>query len=365
MGLETRKEDRIVVEAARWHARLAADDCADSERAEFERWRTSSRRHSAAYEAAEALSAQLAHGSRFDSRLKSMADDAFAMGSEDETHADSRPDSRASRSLATNVANHSANCATGRARRWKVPASLAAALVVALVGVQLSGYLTKSAPPVTYASSEQSRRDVSLADGSLVHLDVDSAISVSFSGGRRQIVLVEGRALFEVAHDATRPFVVSAGQSHTTALGTHFQVQREGQEVRVTLAEGSVAVTSDATPSPWRDTLVPGEQISLTVDGQVHVKRAVDAQVVTSWSRGRLVFRGTPLGEALQEVNRYGSRKVRLGDPDLADLPVGGNFIAGETDLIVSAFAAVLPLRVSEGSAGEIILFRRYKADGS
>jgi ferric-dicitrate binding protein FerR (iron transport regulator) len=55
---------------------------------------------------------------------------------------------------------------------------------------------------------------------------------------------------------------------------------------------------------------------------------------------------------------------VRLGDPELADLAVGGNFIAGETDLIVSAFAAVLPLRVSEGTAGEIILFRRYSADG-
>jgi ferric-dicitrate binding protein FerR (iron transport regulator) len=56
---------------------------------------------------------------------------------------------------------------------------------------------------------------------------------------------------------------------------------------------------------------------------------------------------------------------VLLGDPELADLPVAGNFIAGETDLIVSAFAAVLPLRVADGSAGEIILFRRYEADGS
>ena len=344
-------DDRIVAEAACWHARLIADDCSDDDRAEFERWRASSRRHAAAYETTEALSAQLAHSARLDSRLKSMADDAFAPGSED--HTKPHDDSRAVRAL------------PARARRWMVPASLAAAVLVALVGVQLSGYMTSSAPSVTYASPQQTRRDVTLTDGSLVHLDVDSEISVSFSGGQRQIVLVDGRALFEVVHDATRPFVVSAGQSHTTALGTHFQVQRDGQQVLVTLAEGSVAVTSDANPSRWRETLTPGEQISLTADGQVHEKRAVDAQVVTSWSRGRLVFRGTPLGEALQEVNRYGTRKVRLGDPDLADLPVGGNFIAGETELIVSAFAAVLPLRVSEGSAGEIVLFRRYKADGS
>ncbi len=102
---------------------------------------------------------------------------------------------------------------------------------------------------------------------------------------------------------------------------------------------------------------------ALTSDAQQAERRTVDAQMVTSWSRGRLVFRGTPLSEALEEVNRYGDRKVRLGDPELARMPVGGNFIAGETDLIVSAFAAALPLRVVDGGAGEIILFRRYRAD--
>ena len=358
MGPETRMEDRIVAEAARWHARLIADDCTDFERAQFERWRASSWRHAEACAVAEAVSAQLARGSKLDDRLRSMADDAFALG---RGHAgDANPYNDIHDYDDDPVA---VRTGPGTPRRWMVPASLAAAIVVALVGVQISGLLTRPAPPETYSASQETRRDVKLADGSIVHLDVGSEVSVTFSGGQRQIKLVDGRALFEVAHDASRPFVVSAGPSHTTALGTHFQVQREGEHVLVTLAEGSVAVTNDAGESHWQDTLVPGEQVSLSTDGQVHEKRAVDTLAVTSWSRGRLVFRGTPLGEALKEVNRYGNRKVRLGDPELADLPVGGNFIAGETDLIVSAFAAVLPLRVSEGAAGEIILFRRYKAD--
>jgi transmembrane sensor len=344
-------DDRIVAEAARWHARLAADDCTDFDRAEFERWRVRDRRRAEAYAAAAMLSAQVTHLARLDDRLRSLADEAFAIGSADEPRANS----------------HDAGVARippGRRRRWRLPAALAAATLVALIGVQLSAYLTRAVPGVTYASSEQERREITLADGSAVQLDVASEISVSYSADERRIVLVNGRALFNVAHDVARPFVVTAGQSRTTALGTHFQVQREGQHVLVTLTEGSVAVTSDAERSHWRETLTPGEQISVTTDGQVRLKRAVDAQVVTSWSRGRLVFRGTPLVEALQEVNRYGSRKVRLGDPELADLTVGGNFIAGETELIVSAFAAVLPLRVSEDAAGEIILFRRYSADG-
>ncbi|MEJ0035969.1 MAG: FecR domain-containing protein [Gammaproteobacteria bacterium] len=347
MGHETGTSERLLAEAARWHARLAAEDCTDFDRVQFQRWRAASRRHAEAYESAAIFSQRLERLAGLDETLRSMADEAFAMGAGDEpqTHAGPRP------------------FRSRRAQRWMVPAALAASVVAALIGVQLSGYFAKGAPPLSYASSDQSRRDVTLADGSLVHLDVDSEINVSFSGAHRDITLVNGRALFEVSHDASRPFVVTAGQSHTTALGTHFQVQRESQQVLVTLTEGSIAVTGEPSQSKWSERLSPGEQISLSADGRVHEKRAVDSQAVTSWSRGRLVFRGTPLAEALQEVNRYGRRKVRLGDPDLADLPVDGNFIAGETDLIVSAFAAALPLRVAEGDVGEVILFRRYKAD--
>jgi transmembrane sensor len=347
MGHETGTDERLLAEAARWHARLAADDCTDFERAQFQRWLASSRRHADAYESMAAFSRRLERLADVDGRLQAMAEDAFAIAAADpDSAAESRWDPRSKGT-----------------RRWMVPATLAASIFVAFIGVRIGGYFSTSAPPLTYSSSEQTRRDVTLADGSVVHLDVDSEINVSFSGAHRDITLVNGRALFEVAHDASRPFVVSAGQSHTTALGTHFQVQRESEHVLVTLTEGSVAVTGNPTQSSWSERLTPGEQISLGADGHVREKRAVDTQAVTSWSRGRLAFRGTPLAEALQEVNRYGHRKVRLGDPDLAELPVDGNFIAGETDLIVSAFAAALPLRVAEGDVGEIILFRRYAAD--
>jgi transmembrane sensor len=352
MGRETRTDERILREAARWQARLAADDCTDFDRAEFQRWRAMSRRHADAFALADELSAWLARPVSIDDRLRAMADEAFAMGTDDETDSNHHDDNRRPSHIPARLA-----------RSWRVPAALAAALLVAIMGALFAGYLAGSVPTMTYAASERTRRDVTLSDGSVVHLDVDSEISVRLSADQRDIVLTHGRALFEVAHDTSRPFVVTAGHSRTTALGTHFQVQRESEHVLVTLTEGSIAVTGSTGESQWREKLTPGEQISLTADGHVEVKHAVDAQAVTSWSRGRLVFRGTPLGEALQEVNRYGTRKVRLGDPELADLAVDGNFIAGETDLIVSAFAAVLPLRVAEGGVGEIILFRRYKAD--
>jgi transmembrane sensor len=123
----------------------------------------------------------------------------------------------------------------------------------------------------------------------------------------------------------------------------------------VVLTEGSVSVTDVAGDSHdaahWEERLAPGEQLSLEGRHNAPIKLSVDTYMATSWSRGRLIFRGTPLAEALEEVNRYATRKLRLADPSLASLPVGGNFIAGDSELILSAFAAALPLRSVDGGA--------------
>src|SRR6185503_11754578 len=114
------------------------------------------------------------------------------------------------------------------------------------------------------------------------------------SGARRDINLLRGRAFFDVAHDSARPFVVSAGSARVTALGTHFQVKHESGGVIVTLTEGSVAVADTTMPS-WRETLRPGEEVSVSAESDAHMKHATDTQVATSWSSGRHVFRATPL----------------------------------------------------------------------
>ena len=69
---------------------------------------------------------------------------------------------------------------------------------------------------------------VQLADGSSVRLDTDSRMRVRLSEGRRLVVLERGQAMFTVAHDAVRPFVVEAGEARVTAIGTEFDVQRQG-----------------------------------------------------------------------------------------------------------------------------------------
>ena len=243
---------------------------------------------------------------------------------------------------------------------WRVGLGLAASLLLVLVGarlVQMS--LVQPSNALAYENTSSQRRTVTLEDGTQVDLDVGTRIEATMTRQERHIELLSGRALFAVTHDANRPFSVFAAGSVTTALGTHFQVSRNDEGVEVTLSEGSVVVTDPVAGNHWQERLHPGEQLDVPADSLVRVRRSVDAFVATSWSRGRLEFRSTPLATAVEEVNRYAHKKLRLGDPCLARLTVSGSVVAGDGDLTASAFAALLPVHLVDAGT-EVILFSSH-----
>ena len=325
--------EQTLQEAAGWHARLHATDCTEEDRIAFEQWRRCDAAHARAYDMAERTSSQLDSLVRDDPRLRALAQ----------------------------MARGPVGVAAQRRSRWRIPAALAASVAVAIfaLGLVLDA-MDDDTATVAYEASLDRPRTVTLQDGSTVQLDVGSRMLVQMSPDRRSISLLAGRAMFDVAHDRSRPFSVAAADSRTTALGTRFQVELATDQVVVTLAQGSVAIDNGSAVHDWHERLQPGEQLSVDMKTATLKKTTVDPGVATSWTRGRHLFRGTPLHEAIDEVNRYAQKKVRLGDPSLADLTVGGNFIAGDSELIIAAFAAVLPLSVVDGGNKEIILFRRH-----
>jgi len=336
--MDVNQERNIVEEAARWYARLRAEDCSEDERSAFERWRALSRAHADAYEAAGLLAESVSRFAAQNDALHAMAERAFALGAE-------RSHQR-------------------WPRRWVIAGLCAAAsAAVAMVTLYVRpDWLPGVNAVASYATHDDEQRTVTLDDGSVVHLDVGSSVSVRMSRKERHVDVLAGRALFEVSHDAHRPFAVYAGGSRTTALGTQFQVQWRDRQVTVTLAQGSVRVDDVADGRLPSERLAPGQQITLTAAvGGSWIRHTVDPQVVTSWSHGRHIFRETQLEDAIEEINRYAVQKVRLGDATLASLPVSGDFITGDSELIVSAFAAVLPVRIVHGSGQELVLFRRYE----
>jgi len=237
------------------------------------------------------------------------------------------------------------------AGRWR-PLLLAASLAVVAVlgGIRL---LMPSAPPaVTFATGLGQQRTERLADGTRITLNTQTHLQVRYDRHQRQIVLERGEALFDVTREAGRPFVVVAGDGSVTALGTRFQVRSEPGEATVTLLEGRVEVAAQHS----RRQLAPGEQARYGGNASGVRVRQVDPVAAASWTLGRLDFSGLPLAEAVAEANRYSAAKLRLGDPSLAALPVGGSFRIGDNAAIAAALATVFPVRVVSSQEHEIVL---------
>ncbi|MDG2520530.1 FecR domain-containing protein [Caulobacter segnis] len=235
------------------------------------------------------------------------------------------------------LASTSPSAMARRRRRAAVGAGLLAAAIVLSVGVW------RPWQPRLVTKVGESRIAV-LSDGSKVTLDTATKIVVDFAGDRRRVTLSRGRAFFDVAHDKTRPFVVEAGNERVEALGTRFEVRKDGDQVQVSLMEGAVKVENlhgDRAQSP---VLAPGDQLAAT-DGAV-VRRKVDMQVQTSWRDGKLIFKETPLQAAVGEVNRYSQQKVELADEGLEDVKVSGVFKTGDTAAFASAIATLYRLEL-------------------
>jgi len=315
-------------QADRWLVHLRSSECGAVERMAFLRWREHPD-HAAAYERAETLWNELGMLDGIEG-MQTLRREALARG---------RHHTR-----------------SGRVLRY-------AAMVVLTIALTLSlgpgpSPRTHAVVAQTFASRAGSPRTVQLADGSSVILNVDSEVSVRLSDRLRAITLRRGEALFEVSPDPERPFVVDSGFGEIRALGTRFLVHRQAQLMTVTLLHGRIAVQGHTgSTGTIEEALMDqvGDRLRLFASGVVE-RDTVDPSSAESWTHGRLVFKATPLGLALDEVNRYSRRRIVVDDPWLSAVPISGSVRLGRGDSMANALAALLSLDVEHRADDQILL---------
>jgi len=203
--------------------------------------------------------------------------------------------------------------------------------------------------PVAYVTSRGEQEVATLTDGSRIALDTDTALKVDYRPDVRRITLDHGEAMFDVAHNSRRPFIVAAGDKRVRAVGTSFIVRRIGGDVEVTLLKGKVAVTEVGAPRKTRPAkptmLAPGERLIADNDASPVIDTP-SIDTVTAWRRGQIVFDRTPLAGALSELARYGGPEVTVPDPRLAATPVSGVFSTNDTAEFATAIARLHGWRV-------------------
>jgi len=297
--------ERQLKQAIEWFVRLHAESCPAEDRLRFEAWRSKHEGHRAAYAEAERIWVQM-------DTLQGMAVSGLA---------------------------------EARAAKPRKPAAVFSALALLLCTSALLGgaWLEYSAQTVSYATRIGERRRIELADNSHIDLNTDTRVSVRLSLLRRRVVLTQGEAQFDVSHDRLRPFTVQVGDLRIRDVGTRFNVRKQTHGATVSVLEGEVELNDGRAVAGER--LGAGSQRGYTESAGLGRLQAVEADQLTAWVRGQLVFKQTPLREVAAELERYHPVRFTFADPKLAQETLSGTFDADDIAPFLHALEHILPVQ--------------------
>jgi transmembrane sensor len=353
-----RLANQVLDEASAWFVEFAAGQVDKAAREEFVRWLRTSPEHVRAY---LHISAHWEDSRALDKFHRKSVDELVRIASQVSANVVRLE------SAAEGVVEPAGNVPRPRTRQNVLTVALAAALATVIVAASTWYYTQRN----LYSTGVGELRSIRLADGSTVELNALSRVRVRMGDRQRDIELLAGQALFKVAKDEDRPFVVSSDSTRIRAVGTQFDVYRKRAELIVTVLEGRVAVTaaeripdsgrdpvsgaresSEALESGSRATrglrasgsstgsmpgpedsrsmnrevlLISGEQLAVTATGSEKPSDA-DIAAITAWTQKQIVFKSTPLAEVAEEFNRYNRRRLVITDPAVATIRISGNF---------------------------------------
>lgn len=303
--------EEIYDRAAEWVAREDRAPLGEDERVELETWLAQDTRHFGAYMRAQSVSA--------------WTESAQALGSD---------------YLPSNDMD------TAPQRPWRKHLWFGALAASLVLGISLAW----PAQPLIIETARGENRSVPLEDGSTITLNTDTRVEVRFAAGQRSINLLRGEALFEVAKDKHRPFVVTAANVDVTAVGTAFTVRSlPSLPLRVAVQEGIV----DVAPEPDETLRVPAlVQVDIARNGPIVRSRIDPAQSGQDllWREGKIAFNGVPLSEAASQFARYSPVRIYMDD-------------ASARHKVTGLFSAKNPLGFAE-AVGLSYNLRVHMADG-
>lgn len=231
-----------------------------------------------------------------------------------------------------------------------------AAMVILVAGMGWLVFEVAAPEKLTVASAADERNiEVLLADGSKIYLNRDSRLTYPKEFGRNnRKVSLEGEAFFDIAPDASKPFIIDAGKATVRVLGTSFNVMTDNghNEVEVLVATGKVLVTSaDGAQSVTLDPEYIGK-VSTTGSSQV-----INTNVnYLSWHTDMLVYDGERLEVVFEDLNRTYNIAITAGDPAINDYRLTSPFERQPHDTIIKLICTTFNLR-SVGGEGTYTLY--------
>jgi transmembrane sensor len=337
----TASDEQLYQEAGEWFLEFREGEPSVDTRREFDQWVRRSPNHLAAY-----------------LEIAAIWNEAPALAAEDKSVLTARAAGENDNVVGLGVRNSRAAAQAPVRPRLFARAGVKAAAILVL-GVGAATWLW-SLNQFVYSTGIGEQRTIALKDGSRVELNSRSKLKVRYTQDERAVELVEGQALFSVAKDSSRPFVVASDNARVRAVGTQFDVYRKPTGTVVTVVEGQVAIgdgaASLALSSPQTaGTLQPivisaGQQLIVT---RSEIKKPVAANVanVTAWTQQQLVFEAATLSEVAEEFNRYNERHLLIRDSGAFNFRISGIFSSSDPAGLIRFLRDRPGIRVLESSS--------------
>jgi len=250
--------------------------------------------------------------------------------------------------------------------RWFTPTLLAAAAAIALAAVWWR--LTPAPGAVAVVENSELKRRI-LEDGSSVEPNHGAIVTMEFTAMERRATLVLGEALFTVAKDPARPFIVRAGGVDVRAVGTAFSVRLDAAAVEVLVTEGRVAVDHSTASGSNIAPRTSSSEISSGHRATVSLSSSEPPQIVAispeaiahhfNWQPTLLDFSSAPLSAAVAEFNRRNRVQFILADAELAAMPIVASIRSDNVEGFAQFLAAAPGVQIERRGATEIVVNRK------
>ena len=209
----------------------------------------------------------------------------------------------------------------------------------------------------TIYSQNKILQNVLLPDNSKITLDAKSKIEIIYTQNKREVLLLEGKAIFEVSSNKNRPFYVKSNAILIQVVGTKFEVSKEKGKTLIAVLEGVVNIRLGSNDrSRILALLEKGDILDISNNGIINKLEKDSLSQIASWRNEKLIFEQTPLHQVIKKFSKYMNKDIELQLSNKDTYPITGEFGVHEFDKFLDYLPLIYPLKIDKNKTNLIIL---------
>lgn len=221
-------------------------------------------------------------------------------------------------------------------------------------------HLTLPQPQTAFTSPVGQNRHITLSDGSDITLAGNSSILVAITDDERRITLRKGSAYFDVSHDPSRVFSVTAQQTQVRVRGTAFEVKYSpNNSLKISVQRGLVDVADLPETAEQREQVLqlrPNEQLHTDIQGRfISPITVFQPETEFAWLKQRLIYDNVPLKNVIMDINRYVKKPVIILDNSINELPITASFTFEQIEPMLDGLASAYPITLTHEATRSVL----------